>query len=82
MNWIEVAELELQLAEPVASEVDAFLHDHVLTGQAAGEADWLVGRSVRFQIRDDLLLLCDIHPEARTVDVVSIELVANPTSLA
>lgn len=81
-NWIEVAEAIGQFHPETAAEVMDYLEQVVLKERERGEPDPLTGRSVRFEVRSNLLILTDIDPATRTVDVLSVEFLITPASLA
>jgi hypothetical protein len=82
INWIETLDALTQLDVPVREEVLAFIEDLVLPSKVAGDGDPVFGRSVRFEVREGLLLFCDIDSVTRTVEVLSLELLVSKSSLA
>ena len=82
LNWIEALEAITQLEDLVQQEVLALIQNKILPGKLSGEADPLLGRSVRFEVRPGLLLLFDVDRVASTVDMLSIEFLISKTSLA
>lgn len=82
LNWIEAFEALTQLSEQTQREVLACIQEQILHDKLVGEVDPLIGRSVRYEVRPGLLLLCDVDRAARSVDLLSIELSVAKASLA
>lgn len=82
LNWIEALEALNQLAPDTRDEVSVFLGTKILAGSTAGDVDPLTGRSVLYEVRQGLLLHCDVDQVARTVDLLSIEMLVSKTNLA
>lgn len=59
-----------------------FVEQLVLPRRDVGEPDPVFGRSVKFEVRPNLLLLCDVDEATATVETLSVELLISQTSLS
>lgn len=82
MNWIETLDALNQLDGPVRDEVMVFIEQLVLPQRDGGEPDPVFGRSVKFDVRPNVLLFCDVDKATATIETLSLELLISQTSLA